>query len=258
VHRLVGVEGLEAPHQVGRVEAEIEREVVPSAGRDAHIWQLVAHRHLGHQRLGAVPARHADNPGRLRGLLGQRPQILARLQLDRPDPPRAGLLGEVRPTRPAIPGAGIDQQHGAGSAWPPARGPGRGIRPGGAPCRRTVYEQGNGEHNRLTCTPQQDGGQPARHGGHERNQGHGAPGPAVGERGPPGTDADQEKHRGDHHRQRVGDQRQHRGDERDGGCEEGEERGKPPAHARPPSRRPASPWRPRSAPGPSAAGTPRW
>ena len=65
-------EGVERADDVVAVEAEVEREVVAGAGRDADERHVGRHGDRRHQGLGAVAAGHADHVGAaVDGVLGQ-------------------------------------------------------------------------------------------------------------------------------------------------------------------------------------------
>ena len=82
----VGV-GVERTDDVVAVQPQVQREVVPGAGGDHDMRDVMLARDRGHQRLGAVAAGHADHVGAARdGVLGQREQVVARRQHDGLDP----------------------------------------------------------------------------------------------------------------------------------------------------------------------------
>ncbi len=91
----VGVQGAD---DVVTVDAQIERQVIAGARRDAHVRETALHRHLGDDRLRSVPAGHAERAGaRVRGVERQSAQVVAAGQQDRRDAPLAALVGEVKP-----------------------------------------------------------------------------------------------------------------------------------------------------------------
>ena len=95
-------ERVECSDRIITVDSEVEGEMVARTGRDAHEWQSIRGRHRGHHRLGAVAAGHAQRiraPGD-RGL-GQRPQVVARVEENGLDAPATGLVREMQSPRPS-------------------------------------------------------------------------------------------------------------------------------------------------------------
>src|SRR5690606_2618736 len=95
------------------VEAEVEREVVTGARGDDQEGQVMARRHLGDQRLGAVAARDrqqvralGDRPA------GQRGDVLAAVEQNHVAAGRAGPVGQVEAVHLAAAGPGVHQHPG--------------------------------------------------------------------------------------------------------------------------------------------------
>ena len=91
-----GDEGVEGADDVVAVDPQIEREVVAGAGRDAGEGEVVLGCDRGDERLGAVTARGGETvgPGG-HGVTDQLFQVVTGLQLDRLDPTRPSLVGQV-------------------------------------------------------------------------------------------------------------------------------------------------------------------
>ena len=95
------------------VDAQVQREVVPGAGRDDHERDAVPAGDRGDQGLRTVPAGHADQVGSAGdGLLGQGEEIVAGQQHDRFDAQPEAAVGQTEPLGLAAAGLRVHQQHG--------------------------------------------------------------------------------------------------------------------------------------------------
>ena len=91
-----GDESVEGADDVVAVDPQVEREVVAGAGRDAGERQVVLGRDRGDERLGAVTARRREPVGASgHGVTNELLEVVAGLQLDRLDPARPRLVGQV-------------------------------------------------------------------------------------------------------------------------------------------------------------------
>ena len=89
-------EGVEGADDVVAVDPQIEREVVAGTGRDAREGQVVLGRDRGDERLGAVTACGRETVGPVgHGVTDQLLEVVTGLQLDRLDPARPSLVGQV-------------------------------------------------------------------------------------------------------------------------------------------------------------------
>ena len=91
-----GDEGVEGADDVVAVDPQIEREVVAGTGWDAGEGQVVLGRDRGDERLGAVTACGRESVGPVgHRVTDQLLEVVAGLQLDRLDPTRPSLVGQV-------------------------------------------------------------------------------------------------------------------------------------------------------------------
>ena len=89
-------EGVEGADDVVAVDPQVEREVVAGACRDAREGQVVLGCDRGDERLGAVTACGREPVGAgCDRVPDELLEIVTRLQLDRLDPTRFGLVGQV-------------------------------------------------------------------------------------------------------------------------------------------------------------------
>jgi hypothetical protein len=114
-------ERVQRAHHVVPVQAEVQREVVPGAGGDHHVRDLVLGGDGRDERLRAVPAGHADHvrPAGDR-VLGELQQVVALPQHDRLDPPGLALIHQPEPLRLSPAGLEVHDQDGM-------PGPGRRV-----------------------------------------------------------------------------------------------------------------------------------
>ena len=109
-----GDERVQRADDVVAVDAEVEREVVARAGRDAGERQVVLGGDRRDQGLGPVAARRRE---RVRAIGHRRAdellEVIARGELDGLDPPRARLGGEIGLERLPASGAGVPDHHRA-------------------------------------------------------------------------------------------------------------------------------------------------
>ena len=104
-------ERVERAHRVAPVHAEIQREVVASAGRDADEGEPVRPGDGRDEALRPVAAGGAERIGAAgHGLLDQRPQALTRLRADHRDASFARPLHDPGAHGPAAAGPRIDEQ----------------------------------------------------------------------------------------------------------------------------------------------------
>ena len=113
-HDLAAVhERVERAHHVVAVDAQVQRQVVARAGRDARVGQPELGRPRGHDRLRAVPARHRQRVGAaLHRRADQRVEVVVPVQHHGLDAagPRLVVQREALGLAPA--GLRVHQQHG--------------------------------------------------------------------------------------------------------------------------------------------------
>jgi hypothetical protein len=140
-------EGLQRAHHIVAVEAEVEREVVPGPGRDAHVRDAPAAGDGRDQRLRAVAAGHADHVGAAGDrVVGQPEQVVSRPQHDGLDAAPLALLGQPEPL--GLPAAGL-QVHDQ-NGMPGAPGPRQVLRA----CVQLApgfSQRVTGRHHRQRC-----------------------------------------------------------------------------------------------------------
>jgi hypothetical protein len=139
--------------------------VVARAGRDAGIGEAVLGRDGGHDRLGAVSARHRESvrPGG-DGVAHERLEVGARCELDRLDTPRAGLAREVEARGLPASRARVVEEHGVARR---RRAGQVGVRPerrarGGEPEPQRGHD---GDRDQRVAAEEQDEGHDAEDGG---------------------------------------------------------------------------------------------
>ena len=116
-------ERVERADDVVAIHAEVEREVVAGPGRDARVRKIELGRDRGDDRLRAVAAGHRQPVGAARhGIADELLEVGPPRQLDRLDPPRPRLVGElellglpspglrVEEERPGAPAAGVGER----------------------------------------------------------------------------------------------------------------------------------------------------
>ena len=108
--------GVERADDVVAVEAEVERQVVPGAGRHDHHRQPELGRHGRHHGLGAVAARHAEDVGAAVGDVAREPGASRRRAAGRRARCRAPLHSSTRRKLLGLPAAGLEvhDQHASG------------------------------------------------------------------------------------------------------------------------------------------------
>ena len=219
----VGV-GVQRAENVVAVEAEVEREVVARARRDADMGDVVQRGHCCHERLRPVAPGHADDLRAIRdSALGELSQVVPGLQDDRPDASPPGLVGELEALGLPAARLQVHDQHGrAGGAY----GHDFGGGPAGSRLPRPAKRVARGDskereqhqraeqHEHALPVRRQHRDQPCR--GKDRRPGGGnALGAASGE-GEPGGVAGDQRERHCQHRdadavgQRVREQDRHR------------------------------------------------
>ena len=165
----LGTIGVQGADDVVAVNAEIEREVVARARRDAHIGNVVLAGDLGDDRLRPIAAGHAEHTrASLHRGKRERAQVVAGREHDRLDAALLALLGEMEaPDLPAA-RARVHQQDraarrgkvgpsGRASRWP-QREPGRRRGDGH---RDDVHDQGD---DGAVADQQHDRGRDGEHG----------------------------------------------------------------------------------------------
>ena len=130
-------EGVERADDVVAVDAEVEREVVARAGRDAGVGQAVRRRPSPRRSPATRRRRPSPARPRRRATRGadERPEVVAGPELDGLDPARAGLVGEVGLLGLAAAGARVPEQDRLAAAAAPAAAR-RGRRRRRGPARR--------------------------------------------------------------------------------------------------------------------------
>ena len=183
-------EGVQGSDDVVAVHPQVQGEVVARARRDAGEGQSVFGGRGGHDRLGAVPTRRGD-PVRARGdgVVHKLLEIVAFVQLHRPDPTLGGLPGQSDLGRLSATGPRVDEQHrlpgwlGDGQPHVDAERDPRGGVPDGHPDHQT-HEVGP-----AVVAEQQ---------GHDSEQGEHRDGDPDDAEGPPADHPEPRRHDRDH------------------------------------------------------------
>ena len=105
-------ERVERPDDVVAIDPEIEREVVPGAGRDARVREVELGGDHRDDRLRAVSARHRERVSSVAPTASRTSclQVVAAVQLDRLDPAPARLVGQLEALRLAAAGQRVVEQ----------------------------------------------------------------------------------------------------------------------------------------------------
>ena len=107
----VVAERIQRADEVMSIDTEIERKVVPGAGRNADEGKTVGACGRGHDGERPVAARHAERVRPVcHGSIDERSKFLVRTEDDGIDPSLACPLDEARPRCPAVAGACVDEQ----------------------------------------------------------------------------------------------------------------------------------------------------
>ena len=157
-------ECVERPDDVVAVDAEVEREVVASARRDARVRKASLGCDAGDDRLRPVAPGHRQRIGAVvQRAADELLEVGAGRQLDRLDAPRAGLVGHVEARDLPATGARVVEEHRVRRARRGRQCDGdvEGVARGGEPQRQRGHQS---EHERGLAGDQQ------RHHGH-RQQG---------------------------------------------------------------------------------------
>ena len=149
-------ERVERSHDVGAVEAEVEREVVARPGRHADVRHIVLHRDLRDEGLRSVSARHADHVGRADGVACERRQIVVGAEENRLDAPLLRLVDQVELLDLAAAGLGIHQQDCPTAAAVRTDRPRRSLNRSGLGPARSLERASRGEGEHSACHAEDD------------------------------------------------------------------------------------------------------
>jgi hypothetical protein len=105
-------ERVERTHDVLAIDAEVEREVVARARRDAGVGQIELRGDRGDDGLRAVAAGHRQPVGTAgNGVAHELLEVPRWAELDRLDPARPGFVGHLETGGLATAGLGLEEQH---------------------------------------------------------------------------------------------------------------------------------------------------